>query len=190
MTGCRRSGFSSEGRQTSPKGDSKISLAKFDHVLFYIAAGAANSEEMTMKKWTLPAAAAVLLAMAWSHWPAAAQRAPQPAAASDMITFEQYRDFRARDLQRRQARLARQLADPGISAAEKASVERRKAYYDRLAAMPAEERDQLYRERFDQIDGNHDGKLDPEERAAWREKQREVYRQQSADRARPADQQP
>ena len=143
-----------------------------------------------MKKWTLPAAAAVLLAMAWSYWPAVAQRAAQSAADGEMITFDQYRDFRGRDLQQRQARLARQLAAPGISAAEKASVERRKAYYDRLAAMPAEERDQLYRERFDQIDGNHDGKLDPEERAAWREKQREVYRQQSADRARPADQQP
>jgi hypothetical protein len=144
-----------------------------------------------MIKWTLPVAAAVLLAAAWWHWPAAAQRAPQPdAAAADMITFDEYRNFRARDLRQRQARLARQLADPGLPAAEKASVERRKAYYDRLAAMPAEERDQLYRERFDQIDSNHDGKLDPEERAAWREKQREVYRQQSADRARPADQQP
>ncbi|HEX3415464.1 MAG TPA: hypothetical protein VHT21_03515 [Stellaceae bacterium] len=144
-----------------------------------------------MIKWTLPVAAAVLLAAAWWHWPAAAQRAPQPdAAAADMITFDEYRNFRARDLRQRQARLARQLADPGLPAAEKASVERRKAYYDRLAAMPAEERDQLYRERFDQIDSDHDGKLDPEERAAWREKQREVYRQQSADRARPADQQP
>jgi hypothetical protein len=58
-----------------------------------------------------------------------------------------------------------------------------------LAALPAEERDQLYRERFDQIDSNHDGKLDPEERAAWREKQREYYRQQSAERAGLADQQ-
>jgi hypothetical protein len=143
-----------------------------------------------MIKWTLPVAAAVLLAAAWSHWPAAAQRAPQPAAAGDMITFDQYRDFRAHDLQQRQARLARQLSDPGLSVAEKASVERRKAYYDRLAAMPAEERDQLYRARFDQIDSNHDGKLDAEERAVWREKQREVYRQQSADRSRPADQQP
>jgi len=94
-----------------------------------------------MKKWTLPAAAAVLLAMAWSHWPAAAQRAPQPATAGDMITFDQYRDFRARDLQQRQERLARQLADSGLSGAEKASIERRKAYYDRLAAMPAEARD-------------------------------------------------
>ena len=147
-----------------------------------------------MTKWTLPAAAAVLLAMAWSHWPAVAQRAEQPAAqpaaAGDLITFDQYRDFRARDLQQRQARLARQLTDPGISAEEKASIERRKAYYDRLAAMPTEERDQLYRERFDQIDSNHDGKLDPEERAAWRVKQRELYRQQSAERARPANQQP
>jgi hypothetical protein len=167
----------------------QIWLAILDHVLFYIERGH-KPEEMTMRKWTLPTAAAVLLAMAWSHWPAVAQRAPQPAAAGDMITFDQYRDFRARDLQQRQARLARQLADPGASAAEKASVERRKAYYDRLAAMPAEERDQLYRERFDQIDSNHDGKLDPEERAAWREKQREYYRQQSTDRARPADQQP
>jgi hypothetical protein len=143
-----------------------------------------------MKKWALPAAAAVLLAMAWSHWPAVAQRATETAAAGEMVTFDQYRDFRARDLAQRQARLARQLADPGLSAAEKASIERRKAYYNRLTAMPAEERDQLYRERFDQIDSNHDGKLDPEERAAWREKQREFYRQQSAERARPADRQP
>jgi hypothetical protein len=143
-----------------------------------------------MSKWTLPAAATVLLA-AWWPWPAAAQRAPQPdAAAADTITFDEYRNFRARDVQQRRARLARQLADPGISAAEKASVERRKAYYDRVAAMPAEERDQFYRERFDQIDSNRDGKLDPEERAAWREKQREYYRQQSAERASPADQQP
>ena len=57
----------------------------------------------------------------------------------------------------------------------------------RLAAMPEAERDQLYRGRFDQIDSNHDGKLDLQERAAWREKQRENYRQQAAARARPAD---
>jgi hypothetical protein len=106
-----------------------------------------------------------------------------------MITFDQYRDFRARDLQQRQARLAHQLAAPGLAAAEKASLDRRKAYYEKLAALPAAERDQLYRERFDQIDANHDGKLDPEERAVWREKQREYYRQQSAERAGAASEQ-
>jgi hypothetical protein len=55
--------------------------------------------------------------------------------------------------------------------------------------MPEAERDQFYRERFDQIDTNHDGKLDPEERAAWREKQREYYRQQAAERPRTTSQQ-
>jgi hypothetical protein len=119
---------------------------------------------------------------------AAAQRAPDPAAARETISFDQYRDFRLHDLQQRQARLARQLAARDLPAAEKASIERRKEYYDQLAAMPAEELDQLYRERFDQIDTNHDGKLDPEERAAWREKQREHYRQQAAERTDAAGQ--
>jgi hypothetical protein len=143
-----------------------------------------------MGRWTLVATVAVaLLAAAWWHWPAAAQRSPEPAAANNPITFEQYRDFRIRDLQQRQARLARQLAAPDLSAGEKSSLERRKAYYDQQAALPAEERDQLYRERFDQIDTNHDGSLDPEERAAWRERQREIYRQQSAERTSRADRQ-
>ena len=136
-----------------------------------------------MRPWTIFAAAAVLIAAAWVQWPAVAQRAPEPASAEQTITFDQYRDFRLRDLEQRQTRLARQLATPGLSAPERASIERRKAYYDQIAAMPGEERDQLFRERFDQIDTNHDGKLDADERAAWREKQREYYRQQAADRA-------
>ena len=65
-----------------------------------------------------------------------------------------------------------------------------KAYYDQIAAMPTEERDQLYRGRFDQIDTNHDGKLDPEERAAWRDKQREYYRQQPSERGGVVSQHP
>jgi hypothetical protein len=142
-----------------------------------------------MRPWTLAAAVAALVTAAWWHLPAAAQRAATQPAASELITFEQYRDFRLHDLAQRQARLARQLALPGLTASEKASLESRKAYYDQLAAMPEAERDRLYRERFDQIDTNHDGKLDVPERAAWREKQRENYRQQAAVRARPAGEQ-
>jgi hypothetical protein len=143
-----------------------------------------------MKRWTLLAAVATLIVAACWHLPAEAQRATQPAPAADeLITFDQYRDFRLRDLDQRQARLARELTAPGLSSAEKTSLERRKAYYDKLATMPAEERDQLYRERFDQIDGNHDGKLDPEERAAWREKQREFYRQRADQRAHATSEQ-
>jgi len=140
-----------------------------------------------MRPLTLAAAVAALVTAAWWHLPAAAQRAatqPTP-AASELITFEQYRDFRLHDPAQRQARLARQLADPGLTAPEKTNLEGRKAYYDQLAAMPRSARDRLYRERFDQIDTNHDGKLDLQERAAWRERQREIYRQQAAARAQP-----
>jgi hypothetical protein len=136
-----------------------------------------------MKGWTLSAAVTILAAVAWWNWPAVAQRASPPASGGEMITFDQYRDFRIRDLQQREARLTRQLAAPDLSAAQKASLERRKDYYDQLAEMPAEERDRLFRERFDQIDSDHNGELTPEERAAWREKQREHYRQQAAERA-------
>ena len=133
-----------------------------------------------MRRLMLLSAAAALAIGAWWHLPAVAQRAAQP-APSEAISFEQYRDFRLHDLTQRQARLTKQLAASDLSATERGSLERRKAYYDQLAAMSAEARDQLYRERFDQIDVNHDGKLDPEERAAWRETQREFYRQQAAE---------
>jgi hypothetical protein len=142
-----------------------------------------------MRRLMLLSVAAAFAGLAWWHLPAVAQRAAPP-AANEAITFEQYRDFRLHDFAQRQARLTKQLAAPDLSAAEKGSLERRKAYHDQLSAMPAEERDQLYRERFDAIDTNHDGKLDPQERAAWREKQRETYRQQAAARARPSGGQP
>jgi hypothetical protein len=139
-----------------------------------------------MRPWTLAAAVAALVTAAWWHLPAAAHRAVTQPAASELITFEQYRDFRLHDLAQRQARLARQLAFPGLTASEKASLESRKAYYDQLAAMPEGERDRLYRERFDQIDTNHDGQLDAQERAVWRDKQHENYRQQAAARTQPS----
>ena len=142
-----------------------------------------------MRRLMLLSAAAAFAGLAWWHLPAVAQRAAQP-VASEAITFEQYRDFRLHDLAQRRARLAKQLVAPELSAAEKVSLERRKSYYDQLAAMPAEERDQLYRERFDEIDANHDGKLDTQECAVWRDKQRETYRQQAAARARPSGEQP
>jgi hypothetical protein len=142
-----------------------------------------------MRQWMFAAASVTLIVALWGHLPAVAQRAAQP-AAGEAITFEQYCEFRLHDVAQRQARLAQQLAAPGgLSGAERSSLERRTAYYDQLAAMPAEERDRIYRERFDEIDTNHDGKLDPQERAAWREKQRENYRQQTAARTRPAGEQ-
>jgi len=151
-----------------------------------------------MRRWTLAAAASALLAAALWHLPAIAQRvaapaaappaaaattaATPPAAAPQVITFDEYRDFRMQNIGQRQERLTEQLAAPNLSAAEKASLEQRKAYYDQLAAMPADKRDAIFRARFDQIDTNHDGTIDAQERAAWRDKQREHYRQAAAER--------
>ena len=158
-----------------------------------------------MRRWTLAAAAFALLAAVLWHLPAIAQRvatsAATPAAATNttatptaatpaaqpaapqLITFDEYRDFRMQNIGQRQVRLTEQLAAPNLSATEKADLEQRKAYYDRLAAMPAGERDAIFRARFDQIDTNHDGTIDAQERAVWREKQRDHYRQVAADRA-------
>ncbi|HZU91308.1 MAG TPA: hypothetical protein VE993_18795, partial [Stellaceae bacterium] len=47
---------------------------------------------------------------------------------------------------------------------------------DWQAQMPTAERDRRFRARFDMIDTDHDGKIDPAEREAWREKQRAYYR--------------
>jgi hypothetical protein len=166
-----------------------------------------------MRRWTLLTAAAALLAAALWHLPATAQRAVQPpdgeaaaggAAASapvanrpaaelvapQLITFDEYRDFRMHDLARRQARLARELSAPDLSTAQKTSLEQRKAYYDRLASMPAVERDRVFHARFDKIDTNHDGMLDDAERAAWRQKQQEYYRRLATERVHPTADQP
>jgi hypothetical protein len=156
-----------------------------------------------VKRWTLIAAAFTLAAAALWHLPATAQHtvaasaaetavpqsnavasAPRPVAAQ-LITFDEYRDFRLRDIAERRERLAHALANPELSAAQKANLEARKGYYDRLAAMPATARDQLFRARFDEIDTDHDGLIDEAERAAWREKQREHYRELAASRATP-----
>ncbi len=157
-----------------------------------------------MRRWTLIAAAFALAAAALWHLPATAQHAagtppPEPVlarpavaaaqpvpprpVAPQLITFDEYRDFRLRNIGQRREQLARALVAPDLSAAQKGSLEARKAYYDRLAAMPADARDRLFRARFDQIDTDHDGLIDDAERAAWREKQREHYRELAADRA-------
>ena len=145
----------------------------------------------------LSASLAALLAAGLWHLPATAQGGAgtqrEPAAAAPVsrpaapsatgITFDEYRDFRTHYITARQAALARQLAAPGVSAEEKARLERIKTYYDRLAALPAAERDRLFRARFDQIDTNHDGRLDAAERAAWRAKQRQYYSELAGERA-------
>jgi hypothetical protein len=114
--------------------------------------------------------AAVILA---ASMPAVAATAPPPTA--DTITFDQYRDWRMHFIEQRQTQIAAELAEKDLSATRRAALERQKAYYDYFAAMTPAERDRRFHDRFDQIDANHDGIIDPAERAAWHEKQRAYY---------------
>jgi hypothetical protein len=117
-------------------------------------------------------AAAVFLAAA--PLPAVAATAP-PTATADTITFDQYRDWRMHFIEQRQTQIAAELAEKDLSATRKESLQRQKAYYDYFAAMSPAERDRRFRDRFDQIDTDHDGVIDPAERAAWHDKQRAYY---------------
>jgi hypothetical protein len=119
-------------------------------------------------------ATASLFAVA-CHLPAEAAPAPADSATSDTITFEQYRDWRMHFIEERQLQIAAELAEKGLSADRRAGLERQKAYYDFFASMPAGERDRRFRDRFDEIDTNHDGTIDHNERAAWHDKQRAFY---------------
>lgn len=108
--------------------------------------------------------------------PAKAAPAATPAtAAAEVITFDQYRDWRLNFIGQRQTQIAAELAEPNLAPERRAGLERQKAYYDFFANMDPAERDRRFRERFDQMDTNHDGVVDPAERAAWHDKQRAFY---------------
>jgi hypothetical protein len=124
-------------------------------------------------KWTLFAATAALAATVWLRGEAA-EPAPRP-TGEEAITFEQYRDWRVEFTDRRRSELAMQLSAANLPDQRRSRLEQSKAYYDWLAGLAAAERDARFRERFERIDANHDGTIDPAERAAWREKQRAFY---------------
>lgn len=127
-----------------------------------------------MTRWTVMAAPALLAFALWQ--PVAAAPSAAPAATGPSYTFEQYKAYRIKSFDRRRQALAERLADPNLPADQKAKLEERKAYYDWLAQMPAAVRDRRFHQRFEEIDTDHDGTIDPAERAAWREKQRAYYR--------------
>jgi hypothetical protein len=159
-----------------------------------------------MRGWHTLAPAALLAAASWqspalaqasaappkpvaaTSAPAAQAQKPAAAAAPALITFEEYRAYRLHLIAARQAQLAKRLAETGLSALSRARLERIKGYYDWYAAMPASERDQRFRARFEEIDTDHDGTISEAEREAWRDKERARYRQLAARRASEAQQ--
>ena len=150
-------------------------------------------------RWTLLAAGAAIAATLWLPGeaaqpadPAAAATAPAataraaPRATDEPITFEKYRDWRLNFIERRRGELAAELSAAQLPAWQKSRLEQSKSYYDWFAGLSEGERDRRFRERFERIDANRDGQIDTAERTAWRDKQRDLYRRDSALRPRPA----
>ena len=135
-----------------------------------------------MNRCMLLAAGALLAGAAWVP-PAAAQQNVPTAAAEAPIGFAEYRDFRLQIIAQRQESVAQRLAAADLAPKDRAGLERQKAYWDRWAKMAAAERDRLFRERFEQIDSDHDGTIDAAERAAWRARQHDYYDRLAALRA-------
>jgi len=128
-------------------------------------------------RWVVLAATTAIAATLWLPGEAAQPAAPaaSPAASTESISFEQYRDWRLNLIERRQSELAVELAAADLPALQKTRLEHNKAYYDWLAGLPAADRDRRFRERFDRIDANHDGQIDQGERTAWHDRQRAFY---------------
>ena len=133
------------------------------------------------------AATAVIMAAVLSAQPNAL-RAAEPdgvkseGATSDRtqpgdqaITFEEYRNWRLAAMERRRSEIDVQLSAADLPERRKARLQDTRAYYNWLAGLSETERDRRFRERFDRIDANHDGSIDPAERTAWRDKQRTFY---------------
>jgi hypothetical protein len=148
-------------------------------------------------KWMLFTASAAIAAGLWLPGPVAISYAAQPAAPAetaatlpatgeDKITFDQYREWRLRFIERRQTQLAAQLAAAELQPRQRARLDQTKAYYDWFAGLSETERDRRFRERFDQMDSNHDGVVDPAERAAWHDKQRAFFGRGRTAAAEPA----
>ena len=140
-----------------------------------------------MNRMTRCALLTTAVFLATASLPAVAATAPPAAAAADTITFDQYRDWRMHFIEQRQTQIAAELAEKDLSAARRDSLQRQKAYYDYFAAMSPAERDRRFRDRFDQIDTNHDGTIDSAERAAWHDKQRAYYDRSNYRRDLPTD---
>ena len=132
-------------------------------------------------KWPLLAASAMIGAALWLSAQAAPPGTPAetpaalPAAGEQAISFDQYRDWRVRFIEQRQTQLAAQLAAADLPTRQRARLDQTKSYYDWFAGLSDAERDRRFRERFDQIDANHDGSIDAAERTAWHNKQRAFY---------------
>jgi len=119
--------------------------------------------------------AAAGLAVQLFTLPAAAQTAPPPPPGPQQgtpLTFDQFKALQLQQMQRVQALLVQRLAAADLPPDRRQRLEHQQAQLGKLAALPPDQLDQLLRRRFDRMDANHDGVVDPGELQAFRQAQR------------------
>ena len=121
------------------------------------------------------AIAAAGIGMLLSSLSASAQTAPPPAERTQgqPVTFDQFKAQQLQQMQRAQARVAQRLGTPDLPPDRRQRLEHQQAQLGRLAALPPDQQDRVLRRRFDRIDANHNGVIDPGELKAFRQAQRE-----------------
>ena len=122
--------------------------------------------------------------------PAAAQTAPPlpPAAQQGApLSFDQFKAQQLQQLQRVQALLAQRLGAPDLAPDRRQRLQHQQAQLGKFAALPPDQQDQILHRRFDRMDANHDGVVDPGELQAFRQAQRERA-QMKRDAAAPGSQ--
>lgn len=88
-------------------------------------------------------------------------------SAAETITGDPYPAWRMHFIVERQDQIAAGLADNNLTDAQRASLQRQKAYDDHVAAIPRDDRDRLFGERSEEIGTNRDGVIDRNEHAGW-----------------------
>jgi hypothetical protein len=112
------------------------------------------------------------IALLLSGLTASAQTAtPQPPGQA--ITFDQFKAQQLQQLQRAQARVTQRLGAPDLPPDQRQRLEHQQAQLGKVAALPPDQQDAVLHRRFDRIDANHDGVIDPGELQAFRQAQRE-----------------
>jgi hypothetical protein len=119
----------------------------------------------TIARYAFAATAGLLAIVA--NLPAEPASAAATDSAAETITCEQYSAWRMHFIEERQVQIAAGLADNNPTDARRASLQRQKAYDEHFAAIPRDDRDRLFSERFDEISANRDGVIDRNERTAW-----------------------
>ena len=120
-------------------------------------------------------AIAASIALLCSTHTVSAQTAPPPSGPpqGQPITFDQFKTMQLQQLERAQARVAQRLAAPDLPPDQHQRLEHQQSQLGRFASMPPDQQDQVLHRRFDRIDANHDGVIDPGELRAFRQQHRE-----------------